>query len=390
MPSGMDNRRNIQIKYKAIEINMNNFGQSISEKRVHTMLSEEIDLMELAATLWGGRWTVVLTMVFVGLVSLVVLILASSIYEIDAVLDQPSELQLKRIQPSILVGGDNFQVNLIEPETVYITALTQSNSVYVKKLFWESYVNKNSIHLEDEKLLEILVENFFENLQVKEPDLTASTTKMLSLVSMESEVPRLAVDVLYEYLNFIDQHTISDFVNQLREGYMTALARLDLEYQSIEKLERFRLEDALTRLREAHDLAESLNIVETPYEQVENVALNILDNRQYILGTRALAEEIKSLEARKDKPLFAFVPALRDMQRWREQIELDMKKLDQDASKAHAFVIVSPPEASLEPVKPNKPLIFVAVLFASGILGVVIVFTREGIRSYKARSAPVE
>lgn len=347
---------------------------------------EDIDFAEVIAILWAGKWIVFTTVLSVLIVSFIILKLSPSIYRVDAIVDKPSGFQLQRLQPSKLKGGENWQVGEVKSELVYLRALAQSNSLFVKKMFWEKRSGQIFFSQPIDKALEAEFGVFEGGLDITEPD-WANPLKTLSQAALESVNPEQATEILSDYLAFVDKYTINEFVIQLREGYKTALTRLDSEYRSIERLERLKLEDALTRLNEAHDLAESLNIVETPYEQVENVALNILDNRLYILGTKALSEEIKSLQMRQGKPLFAFVPVLRDMQHWREQIQLDLQKLEQGADKSHAFVIVSPPGSSIGPVKPNKPLILLAIMFAAGVLGVVIVFTREGVRAYKARSS---
>ncbi|GAB1266019.1 Wzz/FepE/Etk N-terminal domain-containing protein [Aurantivibrio infirmus] len=347
----------------------------------------EIDLLELIAILWRGKWIVIGVVILCATLAFIALKVSPSVFKVEAILDRTSDYQLQRIQPSLLENGVSYQVKEIDLETVYSIALAHADSPYVTRQFWEAKYSDISDFSESER--NERYKDFVDFLNVTKPDLE-TPIKLLSVVTLESTEPKAAENLLREYLKFVDKHTVKELIEQLREAYLASLAKLESDMNSLGEREIQRLEDNLVRLNEAFDIAKSLNIVETPYEQVENVAMSILDNRQYLLGTRVLSEEISSLKTRKHKPLGAFVPLMRDMEHWKEQLERDLKRLENAAELVHAFVIVSPPESSIDPVKPNKLLIFVAVLFASGILGVVIVFTREGIRSYKARSASVE
>ena len=63
----------------------------------------------------------------------------------------------------------------------------------------------------------------------------------------------------------------------------------------------------------------------------------------------------------------------------------NLKQLDQNVGKVSAFTVVSPAESSLGTVKPNKLMILIGVIFLSGMLGVIIVFIRHGMKSYQER-----
>jgi len=325
-----------------------------------------------------------------GLAGFIYIKQSPSIYKVDAILDKTSDYQLQRIQPSMLEKGVAYQVKLIDLDVVYSTALAHADSLYVKRLFWEGHTGaKVGLFGSTESEQSENYKNFIDDLSVQIPNLK-TPSRQLSTASFESETPVEAENLLRDYLKFIDQHTMRDLIAQLRTAYMAVSSRLESDYQSLLEREKQKIADDLIRLSEAYEIAKALNIIDTPYEQVENVELGILDDKQYLLGARVLGEEINSLKARLDKPLAAFVPMLRDMEHWKGQLERDLARLDGASDTVHAFVVVSPPESSIDPVKPNKLLIFIAVLFAAGILGVVIVFTREGIKSYKARGIEQE
>ena len=110
-----------------------------------------------------------------------------------------------------------------------------------------------------------------------------------------------------------------------------------------------------------------------------------LDNKRKYLQTISF-KEIKSLEARIDKPLGAFVPELRQMEYARETIETDLNRLQLVKDDVQAFYLASAVTSSIDPVKPKKLLILLGATFFSLLLGMVIVLVTEGVRSYHARS----
>src|SRR5690606_1769679 len=113
----------------------------------------------------------------------------------------------------------------------------------------------------------------------------------------------------------------------LEKGYTSNLQQLTLDYEALQQHEQQKLADELVQLKEALITAQSLGITDTPYEQLSGVDMEMVDNRKYMLGTRVLSEEIKTIEARSEQPLSAFVPQLRDMEYWQRIMENDRKKL---------------------------------------------------------------
>src|SRR5690606_13880262 len=183
--------------------------------------------------------------------------------------------------------------------------------------------------------------NFVNSLAVVVPE----SRSTLSRITLQTEQAAQGVEMLSSYLSFINSYTVTGYIDKLIITYQSRLQRLAGDYESLRLQEKIKIEDELIRLEEAHAVAESLGIVSTPYEQVENVQLTILDNREYLLGTTVLSQEIKALQARQDKPLEAFVPELRQMRRWKEQMEGDLQRLRAADDDVEALVIVSPPES---------------------------------------------
>lgn len=350
---------------------------------------DEVDIMELFAILWQGKSLLIAFVAIVAIAAFVILKSVPSEYRIEAVLDSTSEYNVQALQPSILEKGAAYQVTPLEVKTVYMTGLAHAGSLYVKKSFWEARTGQP---LTTRTSGADLTENdrefqeFVKTIEVTPPD-PKNENATLSTIAFQTERPEQGVKLLEDYIAFVDRFTINQFVTQLETGYASNLARLIEDYESRYRREEVAIEDELVRLEEAHSQAQALGIVDTPYEQVQNVELSLLDSRLYLLGASVLGEEMKMLKARQQMPLEAFVPQLRNMEHWRGQLESDLKKLKAADKNVRAFVMVSPPESSLEPVAPNKLLIFIASVLGAGVLGVIFVFARHGIRSFQARYA---
>jgi LPS O-antigen subunit length determinant protein (WzzB/FepE family) len=169
-----------------------------------------------------------------------------------------------------------------------------------------------------------------------------------------------------------------NYVQDLKLAYKANLNALEINYEALNKIEQSRLSDKIIVLQENFKLAESLGIRETPFKELENIQLRVLDGKDYLLGTKPLAQQIEILTARQGKSLAPFSLELRNLEIWRDQMNSDVERLSA-LGNIRLFFVVNSPEASLDPVKPKKVLIFLAVIFISIVFGIFIVLLRPAI-----------
>lgn len=348
--------------------------------------SDEIDLLELCATLWRGKWVIAATMTLCLLPVVLWLKWQAPIYKIEILLNSTSAYDIQSLQPSTLPNGQRYQVTPLEREAFYKNFLVQAGALNTQKLFWEHWSQQalTSDPSQGNTENDIQFKNFSNNLTLTLPNAKNHNTT-LSQLSLETPQPTKDMELLNAYVDFVNNRVVSQFVSQLEKGYASNLQQLALDYNALQQHEQQKLEDELVQLKEALNTARSLNITETPYEQLSGVELKVVDNRQYMLGTHVLSEEIKTIEARSEKPLSAFVPQLRDMEYWQKIMENDLQRLSQVKDDVQAFELASLPATSMSPIKPKKLLIFLAALLISGMIGTLIVFIIQGVRSYQAR-----
>lgn len=347
---------------------------------------DEIDLLELSASLWRGKWIIGGVMLLTLIPTFIWLKFQPDIYKVEALLDSTSQYDIQSLQPSILEEGGNYQVQPLTPTQVYNSLITQAGSLNTQRIFWEEWSKQplssdpRTGTTDNDSAFRVFVEGF----SITPPDSKTPEIK-LSKLAIEAEDPTAGTSMLTQYVDFLNRKVVEQYASQISMGLKTNLDQLKMDYATLSDRETRKMEDDLIQLTEALNLAKALNITETPYAQLAGIELKVVDDRQYLLGTRVITEEIKSLESRKDKPLTAFVPELREMEYWQTLMENDLARLQTSKANVRAFDLASPATSSLDPVKPNKLLIFLAAVMISGIIGVVIVFISMGIKSYQSR-----
>lgn len=349
--------------------------------------NDEIDLLELCATLWRRKWVIIATVVVIVIPTIIWLMLQPSVYKLEVSFDQTSAYDIQPLQPSSLPHESPYTIEKLESEEFYQAFLTQINSLNTKRLFWKKLTQKP---LSEEGVSEVTkndmaFKKFFKSFTLIPPNQKNVNTNF-SQLTLETSEPEADAKLLTDYIAFANDRVIDKFVRQLNKSYAAKLNQLDFDYDTLNRREQQKLEDKLLQLNEWLGIARSLKIEETPYEQLTGVELTVVDGREYLLGTQVLSEEIKALEARSTKPLSAFVPELRQMEYSKEILTNDLKKIDKAKDDVQSFYLASAVESSVDPVKPKKILILLGAILVSGIIGIIIAFILEGIKSYQARS----
>lgn len=347
---------------------------------------DEIDLLELCVIIWRRRVLVFATMLICVIPTCIWLIWQPSIYKLESLFGSTSNYNIQALQPTLLPDGERYQVSSLKSEDLYQDLLTQASSLNAQRLFWEQWsklpLSQDPSGATTKNDDEFKV--FFKSLKLIPPS-PKNPNVTFSQINLETSNPARDIKTLTAYMDFLNVRVVEKFVSQLEKGYTSNLQKLQFDYGSLKKREQQKMEDSLLQLQESINIARSLNIVDTPYEQLAGVEIKLVDDRKYLLGTRVLEQEIKSLMSRAEKPLSAFVPELRVMESWQEVLENDIKNLKTIKSEIQVFNLVGPVVSSLDPIKPKKLLILLAVIFLSVLIGAVVAVAGNAIKNYQAR-----
>ncbi len=355
-----------------------------SGNRMENHSNDEIDLLELVAGLWRGRWIIFSTTAIVTLLAGFWINSKPSIYRVNTVIQAPTSSQLADLKPSILQGASAkiYQLNPLASDEVFALIKRQLDSLALKKAFWEKQ-NNLVVDLKDPKSEAFQAfAGFNQRLKVTQP--SPKDVPPGIKLALEIESADVGVTELKAFVDFANTQIRRTLVMQVTRGIHSKLKELTADIEFYRQRELTRLSDRLTQLREALQLAKSLGISDTPYDQISGVELEMMDNRLYMLGTKALQAEIGILESRKD--LEPFAPNLRDMGLWKQQMEADLQRLSGLGEGIEVLQLMLPPEATLGPIAPRRMLVLAIAVAFGGITGVFVVLVRHGVKSYHERA----
>ncbi|MES2824254.1 MAG: Wzz/FepE/Etk N-terminal domain-containing protein [Pseudomonadota bacterium] len=359
---------------------------------------EEIDLFEIFKKIWDGKILIAGIVSVAAIVAFLVLKLIPSYYRIDVTIDMVAEDQLRAVSPSFLRSSDTqifsvdekkklveYQVSYPDSKKIYDRVLLQIRSIPLLKSFWEKKFGviidlKSGLPLSEEaKAFKKFYSGFFlEPSNTKTPDITARK------VSIEYKNSDAGVTLLNEYLNYLNEKVGVEYSKKMEIAYVENLSALDASYNSLNLIEQRKLNDRIVNLQESLKIANSLGIKETPFKELENIQLNLWGSKDYLLGAKSLAQQIEILTARQGKSLAPFSTDLRNMETWRDQMTADLKRLNDLQGRVNYFSVVNAPEATLDPIKPKRALIFIAVVFLAGIFSIFLVLVLSSVKNRKA------
>jgi chain length determinant protein (polysaccharide antigen chain regulator) len=341
---------------------------------------DEIDLVDLLKKLWSERYTILVVILVSTIVCFFVLKALPSYYKIEATIDGVTQEQYRSVMPSQLNTAE-YQVAAPDHKRNYNNVLLQIASLGSVKSFWEQrtgklldFNQKNST--EYKNFMEFFDDLVLESGNSKFPDFTPRKVSILHQNSNEG------VSLLTEYLLYVNDSLWRDVSAKMKQSYVANLSALNFRYETVSRAEEKKLSDELTNLKEQLKIAQSLGITDTPFKDLENVQLSVVDSRYYLLGVKALKQQIEILESRQGKSLAPFSIELRSLETQRNIISADLEKLSAFTGKIEIFSIVNKPDSSFSPVAPNKLLILVAVIFASLFLSCIFVLIRSAFRHH--------
>jgi chain length determinant protein (polysaccharide antigen chain regulator) len=352
----------------------------------HLDNSDEIDIVDVLKKIWNGRVLIGGIVFITAIITFIALKMTTSYYKIEATIDAVAAIQLRPLSPSAL-GNSEYQVPVLNEKKIYDRVLLQVNSLSLLKDFWEKKTGKALDLSPDATPTEesVAFKKFYRSfvLEASNPKLLDVSARKISLVS---ESPTKGVELLNNYLEFVNQQMWLEQSKKLEESYNANLTALTISYDARNLSEQQSLSDRLVKVRENVKIAESLGIRETPFKSLENIQLKVLDSQDYLLGTKSLMQQVDILVDRQGKSLAPYSTDLRNMETWLAQMRIDQQRLKESDGKILLFSIVNKPTSSIDPVAPKKMLIFLAVVFFSGIFGVFVVLVRSAIQTRKSQT----
>jgi len=319
---------------------------------------DTIDLYELWITLWNRKWLVIAVTVIAALGSVVYALQQPPVYKAEALLLPP---KAKDVQ-SLNVQG----VQGVTASGAFAAFKNNLSSRSLQKKF-----------IEEQGLMEILAPN--RTPETRDIEILESFSKMIKIengenisVSMESDDPEFAANLVNDYISFFDFETIKGLVSAARNSIASQIRDIKYTISSKRGMAKVRRLDRIVQIQEAANTASLLGIkdrVDTT-NVVQNNQLNFTTTSTplYYRGFRALNAEMEFLENRKsDDP---FISGLRDLQ---EQLAL-LRSIKIEEEGQHAVTIDQAAYPPKNRIKPNRRLIVSLGTVVGLFLGIFLVF----------------
>ncbi|GHX40412.1 chain length determinant family protein [Vibrio cholerae] len=350
--------------------------------------NDEIDLKELFAALWKGKWLIIVTTLLFSVFAIAYALTAQEWWSAKATVSKPQlqnitayQQAVKRYQPLFDVYQEDGTIivsnaldSLIDPKLIFQRFIQTFNANGSKRRFMQT--NPTFLALQkqmfaqanDPEVMQTLYEGWFERIQASAVDKNANEIFTLSFQSVDKAS---SLTLLNEYVQFVNQ-TLNQ---QLNDDLLSTLASKYVELTQQEKnllqQAQLRLQVELERAQYALSIAEAADIkqpVQNLGEQ-EIFAINI--------GSRALNAKVDALKSIKD--LSVFEPRLAILQSKLSQFDLETLSAEAKWS-VNGFYYLDQPEQPLTRDKPKRALIVVLCTLVGGMLGVVMVLVRFAFR----------
>ncbi|ENM5743707.1 LPS chain length-determining protein [Vibrio metoecus] len=350
--------------------------------------NDEIDLKELFAALWQGKWLIIMTTLLFSVAAIGYALTAQEWWRAKATVSQPQlqgiasyQQAVKRYQPLFDVYQEDGTIivsnaldSLIDPKLIFQQFIQTFNANGTKRRFMQT--NPTFLTLQkqmldqtnDPEAMQKLYEEWFERIQASGVDKKANDIFTLSFQSVDKAS---SLTLLNEYIKFVNQTLNQQLNDDLLSTLATKYGELTQQEKNLLQQAQLRLHVELERTQYALNIAEAADIkqpVQNLGEQ-ELFAINI--------GSRALKAKIDALKSIKD--LSVFEPKLAILQS--KLSEFDLETLSAEAKwSVNGFYYLDQPEQPLTRDKPKRALIVVLGCLLGGMLGVAMVLVRFAFR----------
>lgn len=350
--------------------------------------NDEIDLKELFAALWQGKWLIIIATLLLSVAAIGYALTAQEWWSAKATVSQPQlqgiasyQQAVKRYQPLFDVYQEDGTIivsnaldSLIDPKLIFQHFIQTFNANGTKRRFMQT--NPTFLTLQkqmlaqtnDPEVMQKLYEEWFERIQASAVDKKANDIFTLSFQSVDKAS---SLTLLNDYIQFVNQTLNQHLNDDLLSTLATKYGELTQQEKNLLQQAQLRLHVELERTQYALNIAEAADIkqpVQNLGEQ-ELFAINI--------GSRALKAKVDALKSIKD--LSVFEPRLAILQSKLSQFDLETLSAEAKWS-VNGFYYLDQPEQPLTRDKPKRALIVVLGALLGVMLGVTMVLVRFAFR----------
>ncbi|MFH7326594.1 Wzz/FepE/Etk N-terminal domain-containing protein [Desulfurivibrio sp. C05AmB] len=339
----------------------------------------EISLVDLWLVLvrqW--RWIAGVTALVVAVAG-VYLLLATPIYEAEAVLLPPEDRHVQALN----IPGINVITHETAPkerEKIYKEFVSNLRGGSLRRQFFTEN-NLFAVLGGNRGYSEELVfrRKFHEALQIREEN---RDQPGFVFVTLRGENSELIAGLVNEYIQLAARSTVDKYVDGIRTKIVNEKETLQEQIRIEREFARQRRLDKVALLDEEISIARELNIIDrddAPLRTLESsnfgVAVSTTEEPLYLRGVRDLTAEMQALKQREnDDP---FIPGLRDKQAKLDLLESGLRMLQTARAELLPARLDQQAVSPEKPAQPQKMLVLALSLVLGGVLGVLVAAFQE-------------
>lgn len=351
--------------------------------------SDEIDLRELACTLWKSKLQIIVTTLLITCIAAAYAFLSTPIYEATVRTLPPTAADLTsynmgsqltsnsiigKIAPqSANAGSTSSGLKALTVKEAYDAFLQRLNSDTVRQAFFnEVYLPAHDGAL-TESSKQTLWKQLNKELKIKVPAKAGEST---AEVSWEGDNPATIAKWANNYVELALDATRHDLLDDLASEVALRKQGTAKQIDILRKTAPVERSGRITRIESALAVAKEIGL-EEPVSNSTLISIggstskNEDDNILYLRGSKALQSELNQLKSRvKDDAFIADLPDLLKNQALLNSVSLAPERF----SVARIDRAAVPPEA---PIKPKRALILALGIILGGVLSIFIALIRK-------------
>jgi len=343
----------------------------------------EIDLFELIQSLWKEKVLIVAITAVITLIGGGVTFSLTPIYEASVKMLPPSQSDVAELAKfDVLQSSQSQSQSQPQPQSQsYADFLQILKSKQLRKTFLSQEGVKTSLFspkTSSQKALSILEEMAVVGIPKKDPKTEVSLKFQFKDAVIAADYANQLVQLAVDQYRVNTAKTFSSKKDQ-------EVKKLKDQKASLISTHEGRLNKEITKLKEAHKIADKLNIIEPRESKDQTVKTEarssvITEEMRYLYsqGTRALSAEIETVSERKKN--LAMVDGLLEI----EQRFALLNSVSFDVSKVMPVTIDLAAEAPEQRIKPKRSLIVALSGVGGGMLAIMFVLIRNAVRNRKA------
>ena len=338
-----------------------------SQRVAPSTAGDEIDLRELALSLWASRTLIVIITIVVTLVAAAYAYLTPRIYESGVQTLPPPASSLASYNAGSQLQ-DTVKLPELTPELAYKTFMRHLSSDSIRtKFFNDVYLPANKSDASEAQ------RDALWRRMSKEITVTLPRQGMdIASLTVEGENPQVVADWANQYAQEAINAAREELIGNLASSVEVAQRITSEQIKALRTVAASVRQAELTRLGDALRIAESVGLEVPP--ETGNLITSYSDNNTYLRGSRAIRAEMEQLQARKsDDPYIKELPGLLKKEALLSSTNLNPESLAVATIDRSALV----PE---DPIRPRKMLILALGLVLGAMLGVFIALARTMFR----------